>query len=193
MIKLNSYKNRSLLIIIAILIPLSLSSFISIPLMENYLNILNYSEDNDNEFHPKDLKSQDLTYDNIYSGIGSPWNVTHWANRTDHNLAISFTNDSYDIASIPLGTGWEGYKLNANIDELSDTRNWCNGSFNYGDDNGYQDTGNDTTYISNKFQNWTFGKFDWYNDSDMAGNYIDSTSNNPETDFSSDPTGKSFR
>ena len=182
MIKLNSYKNRSLLIIIAILIPLSLSSFISIPLMENYLNILNYSEDNDNEFHPKDLKSQDLTYDNIYSGIGSPWNVTHWANRTDHNLAISFTNDSYDIASIPLGTGWEGYKLNANIDELSDTRNWCNGSFNYGDDNGYQDTGNDTTYISNKFQNWTFGKFDWYNDSDMAGNYIDSTSNNPETD-----------
>ncbi|MFX0001531.1 MAG: hypothetical protein ACFE88_15585 [Candidatus Hermodarchaeota archaeon] len=150
--------------------------------MNNYLNINNYNEDYINDVQLENLRSQDLSYDNKYSGIGDPLNVTHWANRTDYNLAVSFTNNSYDIADIPLGSGWNGYKLRADIDQLLDTRNWCNGSFNYGDDNNYQDIGNDTSYISNKFQNWTFGKYDYYDDSDMAGNYLDSTSSDPETD-----------
>ncbi|MHA2281461.1 MAG: hypothetical protein ACXAC5_11455 [Promethearchaeota archaeon] len=123
----------------------------------------------------KGLKSQDLAPDNTFTGIGEPWNVTHWANRTDSDLDISFTNDSYDVLSIPLGNGWNGYTLNATITDLYDTRNWNNGSFNYGVDNNYQQDGNDSNYISNSFQNWTFGEYDFFDDSDMSGNYLDST------------------
>jgi len=146
------------------------------------LEFTNQNDDNNINFQYKNLKLQDLASDNTYSGIGAPWNVTHWANRTDYNLAVSFTNDSYDVVEIPLGSGWEGYRLNATVKDLTDTRNWCNGSFSYGVDNGYSVEENDTTYISNNFQNWTFGKFDLDDDSEMSGNYIDSTSNNPDTD-----------
>jgi hypothetical protein len=133
------------------------------------------NQSDDNLMNYQDLVLQDVNPDNSYSGIGTPWNVTHWANRTETNMEVSFTNDSYDIVEIPLGSGWEGYELNANIKNLTDTRNWCSGSFNYGSDNNYQNDGNDTDYISNSVQNWTYGEFDYFDDNDMSGNYIDNT------------------
>ncbi|MFX1504050.1 MAG: hypothetical protein ACFFDH_24025, partial [Promethearchaeota archaeon] len=151
-------------------------------LITNQNMITNPNDDNNMNFKKENLELQDLAIDNTYSGIGIPWNVTHWANRTDYNLDVSFTNSSYDTVEIPLGSGWEGYKLKTNINDLTDSRNWCNGSFNYGTDNGYTVDENDTTFISNKFQNWTFGEFDLDDDSDMSGNYLDSTSNNPDTE-----------
>ena len=123
--------------------------------MDIYKNdkYLNYKD----SFSKKEIKNQDLSSDNTYSGIGTPWNVTHWANRTDYNLPVSFTNGSYDIAEIPLGSGWEGYKLNATIEDLYDTRNWCNGSFNYGTDDAVATPDDDTAWIANNYQNWEYG------------------------------------
>ncbi|MFX1384509.1 MAG: hypothetical protein ACFFBP_18950 [Promethearchaeota archaeon] len=180
--KLKSNKFKSIVIIFLVLISSLLIHFSNLQTVGQKLDFNKTNDDENNEILLDNLKSQDLTYDNIYNGIGSSLNITHWANRTDYNHAISFINNSYDTANIPLGSGWQGYKLNSRIYDLSDKRNWCNGSFIYGDDNGYQDIGNDTSFISNKFQNWTFGKFDLDDDSDMAGNYLDSTSDSPETD-----------
>ena len=116
-------------------------------------------------------------YDNKYNGIGAPWNVTHWANRTDYNKEISFTNGSYDSVEIPLGTGWNGYKLNATINELYDTRNWCNGTFNYGMMDSIDTPGNDTELIENNFQNWSYFSNDiGSNTNAMSGNYLNSSS-----------------
>ena len=143
--------------------------------MNQNLKVSNQDEENKINYLSKDLRSQDIALDNTYSGIGTPWNVTHWANRTDYDLDVSFINSSYDVVDIPLGNGWNGYKLNSTIKDLYDTRNWNNGSFNYGDDNNYLLDGNDTSFISNNFQNWTFGDYDYWDDNDMSGNYIDST------------------
>ena len=120
------------------------------------------------------LNTQDLSFDNTYSGIGSPWNLTHWANRTDYELSVGFSEAGYDMADIPLGSGWNGYKLSAEINELTDNRNWNNGTFNYGADNGSAAAGeNDTLWISNSFQNWVFGNNDTgYGVNPMSGNYL---------------------
>ena len=94
----------------------------------------NQDDDNDyirNDFQDNSLKKQDLSSDNIFSGIGAPWNVTQLANRTDSNLVGRFNGDSYDIVEIPLESGWEGYRLEANIKNLYDTRNWSNGTFTF--------------------------------------------------------------
>ena len=122
------------------------------------------------------LNTQDLSFDNTYSGIGSPWNLTHWANRTDYELSVGFSEAGYDMADIPSGSGWNGYKLSAEINELTDARNWNNGTFNYGADNGSALAGeNDTIWISNNFQNWEFGNNDTgYGVNPMSGNYLSS-------------------
>jgi len=120
------------------------------------------------------LKSQDLSSENALSGISSPWNLTHWANRTDFDLAVSFAEDGYDTSEIPLGSGWKGYKLTADIKDLTDERNWNNGTFNYGADDGSATAGeNDTTWIQNNDQNWTFKVNDTgYGTNPMSGNYL---------------------
>ncbi|MFX0141571.1 MAG: hypothetical protein ACFFDN_48485, partial [Candidatus Hodarchaeota archaeon] len=111
-----------------------------------------------------------------YSGIGAPWNVTHWANRTDYNLEVGFENSSYDIVDIPLGSGWEGYKLDAKIKNLYDERNWCNGTFNYGTNDTVTTPDDDTEWIENSFQNWSFTADDiGVEINPMSGNYLDST------------------
>ncbi|MBA7632324.1 hypothetical protein ES703_39868 [subsurface metagenome] len=120
------------------------------------------------------LNGQDLSFDNIHSGIGAPWNLTHLANRTDYDLLVSFTEGDYGMVDIPLGSGWKGYKMSAEIEGLVDERNWNNATFNYGADNGTANAGeNDTTWIHNNYQNWTFE----YNDTGlgtnpMSGNYL---------------------
>ncbi len=132
------------------------------------------SNDFERDFQYSNLKNQALSSDNIYDGVGAPWNVTHYANRTDYNLPVSFSNGSYDMAEIPLGIGWEGYKLNATIENLYDTRNWNNGTFDFGADDGTYAAGeNDTVYIENPYQNWTFTDS---GTNTMSGNYMDSLS-----------------
>jgi hypothetical protein len=120
------------------------------------------------------LKSQDISADNIFSGIGAPLNITHWANRTDSDLPISFDEGDSDTASIPLGSGWNAYQLDVSVNDLIDERNWNNGTFAFGNDDGDSSAGDDdTSWIINSFQNWTFG----FNDTGlgsntMSGNYL---------------------
>jgi len=123
------------------------------------------------------LKRNDLSFNNEFTGAGSAWNVTHWANRTDSNMPVSFGNDTSDTIGIPLGIGWAGYRLNATINNLYDERNWINGTFEYGNDDGdYSDNDDDTNWITNGFQNWSFYSFDGGSFTNlMTGNYLDST------------------
>ncbi len=147
----------------------------------SYINDNDNDNENDyirNDFQDNDLKKQDLSSDSSYSGIGAPWNVSHWANRTDNNLPVEFTSSSYDDSqSIPLKQGWEGYQLNATIKELYETRNWVNGTFNAGNDDGDSSCPEDD---SDYLQNWTFGYRDISGGGDppyenaMSGNYFDS-------------------
>ncbi|MFX0082754.1 MAG: hypothetical protein ACFE94_13470 [Candidatus Hodarchaeota archaeon] len=180
--KLKTLKNRRIIIAFTILGFLSLNIFF-LNLNTNQNSGINHRNNDDNL--DKNLKLQDLASDNTYSGIGAPWNVTHWANRTDYNLEIEFENNTYDILEIPLTTGWEGYTLNAKINNLFDKRNWCNGSFNFGTDDNIETPDDDTELIENNFQNWTFGYEDvitypappppdWFVNP-MSGNYLDTT------------------
>jgi hypothetical protein len=93
----------------------------------------------------ENLETQDLDSSNTFTGTGEPWNVTHWANRTDYNLAGSFSNGTTDTLEIPLGLNWEGYQLDSSIYNLYDTRNWNNGTFNFGNDDGTYAAGEDDT------------------------------------------------
>jgi len=125
-------------------------------------------------------KNNDLTFDNKYDGIGDAWNITHWANRTDYNLPVNFGNNSYDIVNMPLSNEWTGYNLKASINSLYDSRNWNNGTFHYGNNNTYATGANDSAYISNKYQNWTFQENDAIGYSNiMSGNYLDENSITP--------------
>ena len=147
----------------------------------SYINDNEKDNENDyirNDFQDNDLKNQDLSSDSTYNGIGAPWNVSHWANRTDYNLPVEFSSSSYDdTQSIPLKQDWEGTKLNATIKELYDTRNWVNGTFNAGNDDGDSSCPEDD---SNDIQDWTFGYRDISGVGDppyenaMSGNYFDS-------------------
>jgi hypothetical protein len=169
----NNKKRKRLIVICLLTVILSVLSLSSIGF--NSLTIIDnaYSQRRVIDFE-NSLNAQDLSFNNSHNGIGSPWNLTHWANRTDHDLSVSFYEAGYDLASIPLGSGWNGYKLSAEINELTDERNWNNGTFNYGADDGSAAAGeNDTTWISNIFQDWTFENNDTgYGVNPMSGNYL---------------------
>jgi len=156
---------------IAVLLLLTFNLLLLSDFINNNVNI-----NKDGIIEVKDLKSQDINIDNIFSGIGDPLNITHWANRTDSQLPISFDEGNSDTAGIPLGSGWKAYELEVSVTELIDERNWNNGSFTYGSDDGDPSAGDDdTSWISNSYQNWTFG----FNDTglgsnDMSGNYLSS-------------------
>ncbi len=124
-------------------------------------------------------KNNDLTSDNKYNGIGDAWNITHWANRTDYDLPASFEENSYDMVEMPLGTDWVGYKLNASINNLYDSRNWNNGTFNFGDNNTYATGEDDSLYITNSYQNWTFHENVVGSSNVMSGNYLDKNAVTP--------------
>ena len=170
--KASTQKKHKRLVLICLLITV-LSVLSSSNASFNNLNVFDKSQRREINFE-NSLNSQDLSFNNTHNGIGSPWNLTHWANRTDYDLSVSFNEAGYDMASIPLGSGWNGYKLNAEINDLTDDRNWNNGTFNYGADDGSAAAGeNDTTWISNSFQEWTFGKDDTgYGVNPMSGNYL---------------------
>ncbi|MFX1530457.1 MAG: hypothetical protein ACFFBC_05050 [Promethearchaeota archaeon] len=173
-------KNRSkerLVILSVLLFSCLFASFL------NNINIHdNFSKDNrgDVEFQIRDLKTQDLTFNNSYEDIGAPWKVSHWANTTDYDLQVSFGNGTTNTKNIDMGVGWEGYQLNGTIKDLYDERNWVNGTFQCGpDDNTFGTNEND----SNDVLNWTFVKDDDTSSftNDMSGNYYDD--GNAVTDY----------
>ena len=189
---LKNNKSERIVFLIIILVVLFLSNLT----LNLNVNQDAYINDNNNIKHgdlqDKKLKNQEISkgisYENgitKYSGIGNAWNMTHWANRTDYNLIINLNEPLYydDSQKIDLDSGWEGYELNASIKDLYDERNWCNGTFNFGAMNsynsGYNQDENDTLYITNSFQNWTFGKKDFTGvdnyTNPMGGNYFDSS------------------
>jgi len=103
--------------------------------------------------------------------------LLHNANRTDSDVELSFVNGSQASHQIPLGENWEGYKLEGSLINLQDERNWVNGTFDYGNDDGtYLFDEDDSVDIENDFQNWTFSEVDSGNANPMAGNYYNSTS-----------------
>lgn len=173
-------KNRRILIALGffclILLDISISNLRSYP--DGYS--LNKDDNKQENIQNKNINKQDISINNIFSGIGSPWNLTHWANRTFTNLAANFKNDTYDLVELPLGGEWEGYKINGSVKDLYDERNWCNGSFHYGPDDGYPSSPeDDSAFISNQFQNWTFSKKErqtwpasrWF-ENNYSGNYF---------------------
>ncbi len=168
-------KNIKLLGFLALLSIFAFNAF-----MTNFYyspSILNFD---DIEDHSPDLKNNDLSSVNINEGIGSPWNITHWANRTDYDLTANFENNSYDLVSIPLDSDWTGKNLKSSINNLYDTRNWNNGTFHFGDNNTYATGANDSLYIANSFQTWTFKENDAIGyDNVMSGNYLDENSVSP--------------
>jgi len=140
-----------------VILSVLLISFLLAPFINNFNIYNNLNEDNQkNEELPINyIKTQDLTFDNSYEDTGAPWKVSHWANRTDSNLPVSFGNGSSDTKFMDLGSGWEGYQLNATIKDLYDERNWVNGTFHAGDDDGNPAADDDDDY---KLLNWTFNK-----------------------------------
>ena len=135
-------------------------------LLSNFLND-NFGTNNDLIRDNITPNSQDISIGNTFSGIGAPFNITHWTNRTDSGLPISFNEGDSDTASIPLGSGWDAYRLDVTVNDLMDQRNWNNGTFAFGSDDGDDSAGDDdTSWIINNFQNWTFG----FNDTGLATN-----------------------
>ena len=162
----SSIKKTSLAIIFIILM---IGLYNSFP-----LNLSNVNYEDSHKIESNNPNTQALSIQNIYSGIGAPWNLTHFANRTDYDLAVSFNEGGSDGASVPLGSGWTGYRLDVSTNNLKDRRNWNNGTFNYGPDDGSASAGeNDTTDITNSFQNWIFGENDTGAGTNlMSGNYL---------------------
>ncbi|MCK4479568.1 MAG: hypothetical protein KAV01_03480, partial [Candidatus Lokiarchaeota archaeon] len=163
--------NRKKILVLSVL----LFSLLMIPILNNLNLNQNFNENvqkyiKDEDIVVKNLKTQDLTTDNTFNGIGAPWNVSHWANRTDYNLPVSFGNGSSDTINMVLGSGWEGYQLNSTIYDLYDTRNWVNGTFHAGDDDGDPAADDNDDY---KLLNWTFDKQNiGANVNPMSGNYF---------------------
>jgi len=151
-------------------------------------SILTPTSINDNNIYEKstDTKSNDISLDNTYSGLGSPWNITHWANRTDYDLPANFGNNSYDMVDIPLESEWKGFTLNASINNLYDSRNWNNGSYHFGNNNIYATGANDSLYIANGYQNWTFQENIVGSTNVMSGNYLDTGTTTPINTLSHD-------
>ncbi|GAG99811.1 unnamed protein product [marine sediment metagenome] len=164
---MNSRGKKKIVILSVILI-----SFLLTPFLNNFNIYNNLNEDNQkNEELPiKYLKNQDLTFDDSYEDTGAPWKVSHWANRIDSNLPVNFGYGSSDTKFMDLGSGWEGYQLNATIKDLYDERNWVNGTFHAGDDDGNPAADDDDDY---KLLNWTFNKQNiGGNVNPMSGNYF---------------------
>jgi hypothetical protein len=173
MITTNQRKNNRLTVICLLTVVLLVLNSSNLGFKSLFVNDNTYSQRRNINLE-NSINTQDLSFDNTYSGIGSPWNLTHWANRTDYELSVGFSEAGYDMTDIPLGSGWNGYKLSAEINDLVDDRNWNNGTFNYGADNGSASAGeNDTIWISNSYQNWVFGNNDTgYGVNPMSGNYL---------------------
>ncbi|MHA1328535.1 MAG: hypothetical protein ACTSRH_14650, partial [Promethearchaeota archaeon] len=171
---LKKNRNKYLITLIILVSFLTIQGFLGNLFPRNLLSVKDSNYNRDNSVKENfSVKNSALSSSNTFSGIGAPWNLTHWANRTDTNIPVSFQEGNQGIAQIPLYDGWKGYQLDARINDLQDERNWNNGSFHYGNDDGDNSPGsNDSPWIANKFQNWTFNVYDTgIATNDMSGNY----------------------
>ncbi|MFX1500334.1 MAG: hypothetical protein ACFFDH_05135 [Promethearchaeota archaeon] len=173
-LKLNRINRKKIFIVMGLIV-----SFLMIPLTQNLKINPSFNENGKKEreeqnFLKENLKTQGISSDNTFSGIGAPWNVSHWANRTDYDIPVEFENGTTYTVDMDLGTGWEGYKLNGTIKDLYDKRNWVNGTFEAGNDDNNGASGDNDDY---KLVNWTFHEDDivGYNNV-FSGNYFDSAS-----------------
>ncbi|KKL10773.1 hypothetical protein LCGC14_2552470, partial [marine sediment metagenome] len=80
-------------------------------------------------------------------------------------------NGTSQTVEMDLGSGWEGYQLNGTIKNLYEKRNWVNGTFHGGTDDGSGSSGdNDSQYVSN----WTFKSYETGGGANsFSGNYFD--------------------
>lgn len=146
------------------------------PLLINFLSPSQGGDQAISEFNSDTTpKIEGLSPDNAFSGIGQAWNITHWANRTDDDLSVSFEEGNTGETGIPLYTNWEATSLESRIYNLYDTRNWNNGSFHFGDSDSIIPNENDSLDIVNSFQNWNFHEIDTDDENFMSGNYVNSS------------------
>lgn len=172
---LSSKKSKFFVVIIVIIFIFSININLISYIETDNSNINEYQENITRKIPTPNTNS--ISENNEYSGRGAPWNITHYANRTEKDLNVQFSEDDSDLVEIPLYPGWEGYKLKTNVSNLYDTRNWVNGTFHEGIDDG------DGTCPSNDSAdvlNWTFSENDvvGYNN-DMAGNYFNGSTGDP--------------
>jgi len=170
---LNRIKRKRILVLSSLLISLMLIASLKNFNINANLMVGNQKYDKNEDSQNDILNTQDLGSDNSFTGVGAPWNVTHYANQTKTVTSISFDNNSYDDTHAKVNLeGWNGYQLNSSINNLYDTRNWINGTFHCGPDDGnYGEMEND----SNMVANWTFNKLDTGQTNYMSGNYYDSS------------------
>ncbi len=175
----NGISRKKILVISVLFI-----SFLMIPFLNNLNLNRNFNENEqkyikDEDIVIQNLKTQDLTTDNIFSGIGAAWNVSHWAKRTDYDESVKFGNGTSYSVYMDLGTDWEGYQLNGTIKELYDKRNWVNGSFNAGpDDDNPNCPDNDSLYLTDwmfDYRETSGGAGDPPYENTFSGNYFNST------------------
>ena len=73
------------------------------------------------------------------------------------------------MTEMPLGYGRDGYKMEAVVHDLYDKRNWVNGTFDEGPDDGSESAGDDDSSYA---LNWTFGSVSTENSNPFSGNYL---------------------
>ncbi|MFX0073852.1 MAG: hypothetical protein ACFE96_00305 [Candidatus Hermodarchaeota archaeon] len=180
-IKSNVSINLRILSLLVIFVSLTfITSLVNIDINANFESEI-YIENGD--FQISDLNTQDLNSDNSFTGVGSAWNVTHYANYTKSNLGVSFNNNSYDDSHAQVELyEWNGYQLNSTITDLYDTRNWINGTFNAGSFVGGSPPGSDD---SDYINDWDFKTSDiqgYINT--MSGNYYDGSTSTSDYESS---------
>ncbi|MHA1148859.1 MAG: hypothetical protein ACTSR8_11535 [Promethearchaeota archaeon] len=181
--KLNSFKLRFWVLIFIISISLFNSPKNFNGKSGNPTERSNYSNSKKEPLIDKEkLYINSLNSDNTYTGIGAPWNLTHYSHRVENDSLIQLSETNDKNIDIPIGGGWIGQSSEFYLHSLYETRNWCNGTFAFGNDNGYDvSPANDSTdprISQNSFQNWTFYARD-------VGSYINNMSGNYEDNVAS--------
>ncbi len=111
-----------------------------------------------NEQNSRAPKTHSISSEDESLGIGQSFNVTHNATRVIDDVALEWSNGSSTTYNVSLGNDWGGNAIKANITSLTDSRNWVNGTFDYGLSDGDNSTeDNDSGWHG---LNWTFTKFD---------------------------------
>jgi len=167
-------KSKLFIIFIVIIFIFSINIHLLSYIGADHSNIIDYKDKIERKIPIPKINT--ISENNEYTGLGAPWNITRYANRTEKDLNIQFNEGERDLINFPLYSGWEGYKLKTNVSNLYDTRNWVNGTFNEGIDDG------DGTCPSNDSAdvlNWTFTENDASSNNNMAGNYFNGSSNDP--------------
>ncbi len=108
-----------------------------------------------NEQTSQEPKTHSISTEDESLGVGQSLNVTHNASRIDQDISLTWQNGSSNCLNISIGENWQVDSLAANITDLTDTRNWVNGTFNYGLSDGNNATDdNDSGWHG---LDWTFG------------------------------------